>query len=48
VKTRDSIGLAASEVNGCNYCLAVRSFTAEQIAELSADGIILARKAHAL
>ena len=28
VKTRDSIGLAVSEVNGCNYCLAVHSFTA--------------------
>src|SRR5260370_550709 len=23
VKTRDSIGLAFSEVNGCNYCLTV-------------------------
>ena len=21
VRTRDSIGLAVSEVNGCNYCL---------------------------
>ena len=29
VKTRDSIGLAVSEVNGCNYCLTVHSFTAE-------------------
>ena len=28
VKTRDSIGLAVSEVNGCNYCLTVHSFTA--------------------
>ena len=27
VKTRDSIGLAVSEVNGCNYCLTVHSFT---------------------
>ncbi len=26
VKTRDGIGLAVSEVNGCNYCLAVHSF----------------------
>jgi AhpD family alkylhydroperoxidase len=30
VKTRDSIGLAVSEVNGCNYCLTVHSFTAER------------------
>ncbi|MFL6849692.1 MAG: carboxymuconolactone decarboxylase family protein [Sphingomicrobium sp.] len=44
VKTRDSIGLAVSEVNGCNYCLTVHSFTAEHMAKLSADEIILARK----
>jgi AhpD family alkylhydroperoxidase len=25
VKTRDSIGLAVSEVNGCNYCLTVHA-----------------------
>ncbi|NLS03633.1 peroxidase-related enzyme [Rhizobium sp. P32RR-XVIII] len=47
VKTRDSIGLAVSEVNGCNYCLTVHSFTAEHMARLSADDIILARKGHA-
>src|SRR5262245_13320891 len=37
VKTRDSIGLAVSEVNGCNYCLTVHSFTAEHVAKLPAD-----------
>jgi uncharacterized peroxidase-related enzyme len=47
VKTRDSIGLAVSEVNGCNYCLTVHSFTAERMAKLSADEIMLARKGHA-
>lgn len=47
VKTRDSIGLAVSEVNGCNYCLAVHSFAAEHMAKLPADEIILARKGHA-
>jgi uncharacterized peroxidase-related enzyme len=47
VKTRDSIGLAVSEVNGCNYCLRVHSFTAEHMAKLSAEDIILARKGHA-
>lgn len=47
VKTRDSIGLAVSEVNGCNYCLTVHSFTAEHMAKLSAHDIILARKGHA-
>ena len=47
VKTRDSIGLAVSEVNGCNYCLTVHSFTAEHMARLAADEIILARRGHA-
>ncbi|MGO4127770.1 carboxymuconolactone decarboxylase family protein [Inquilinus sp. YAF38] len=42
VKTRDSIGLAVSEVNGCNYCLTVHSFTAEHMAKLPADEIVLA------
>ena len=46
VKTRDSIGVALSEVNGCNYCLAVHSFGAKH-AKMSADDIILARKGHA-
>jgi uncharacterized peroxidase-related enzyme len=47
VKTRDSIGLAVSEVNGCDYCLTVHSFTAEHMAKLPADEIILARKGRA-
>lgn len=47
LKTRDSIGLAVSEVNGCNYCLGVHSFAAERMAKLPADEIILARKGHA-
>ncbi|MCR4470485.1 carboxymuconolactone decarboxylase family protein [Burkholderia sp. SCN-KJ] len=47
VKTRDSIGLAVSEVNGCNYCLTAHSFTAEHMAKLPADEIILARKGRA-
>lgn len=47
VKTRDSIGLAVSEVNGCNYCLTVHSFTAEHMAKLPGNEIILARKGHA-
>jgi len=47
VRTRDSIGLAVSEVNGCDYCLTVHSFTAEHMAKLPAEDIILARKGHA-
>jgi len=47
VKTRDSIGLAVSEVNGCNYCLTVHSFTAQHMAKLPNEDIILARQGHA-
>ena len=47
VKTRDSIGLVVSEINGCNYCLTVHSYTAEHMAKMPADEIILARKGHA-
>ena len=47
VKTRDSIGLAVSEVNGCDYCLTVHSFTAEHMAKMSPDEIVLARRGHA-
>jgi uncharacterized peroxidase-related enzyme len=34
-------------VNGCNYCLTVHSFTADHMAKLPANEIILARKGHA-
>jgi len=47
VKTRESIALAVSEANGCNYCLAVHSFGAEHGGKMQADEIILARKGHA-
>lgn len=47
VKTRDSIGLAVSEINGCNYCLTVHSYTAKHMAKLEDNEIILARKGHA-
>lgn len=46
VKTREVISLAVSEVNGCNYCLAVHSHAAA-MARLPADEIILARKGQA-
>ena len=47
VKTRDAIGLAVSEVNGCDYCLRLHSFMAEHMAKLTAEEIILARRGHA-
>jgi uncharacterized peroxidase-related enzyme len=46
LKTRELISLVVSEVNGCNYCLAVHSFAADK-AKLPADEIIFARKGHA-
>jgi uncharacterized peroxidase-related enzyme len=46
MKTRESIALAVSEVNSCNYCLGVHSLGAEH-ARMSADEIVLARKGHA-
>lgn len=46
LKTREIIGLAISEVNGCNYCLGSHSYAAN-MAKLPADEIILARKGHA-
>jgi uncharacterized peroxidase-related enzyme len=46
VKTRESISLVVSEVNGCNYCLAVHSFGARHV-KMSPDEVILARKGHA-
>ncbi|MEX6687954.1 carboxymuconolactone decarboxylase family protein [Danxiaibacter flavus] len=46
LKTREIIGLAVYEVNGCDYCLAVHSYAAS-MARLPADEIMLARKGHA-
>ncbi len=46
LKTRESISLGVSEVNGCNYCLGVHSHGAE-LAKMRADEIILARTGHA-
>src|SRR3979411_1050628 len=45
MKTREAISLIVSEVNGCNYCLAVHTYAAN-MAKLPADEIILARKGH--
>ena len=45
MKTREAISLIVSEVNGCNYCLAVHTYGAT-MAKLPANEIILARKGH--
>jgi uncharacterized peroxidase-related enzyme len=44
VKTRDGIALAVSEADGCDYCLAAHSFTAGNLAKISADEIELNRE----
>jgi uncharacterized peroxidase-related enzyme len=46
MKTREAISLIVSEVNGCNYCLAVHSYAAN-MAKMPAEEIILARKGRA-
>jgi uncharacterized peroxidase-related enzyme len=43
MKTREAISLIVSEVNGCNYCLAVHTYAAN-MAKMPAEEIILARK----
>lgn len=43
-RTRDSIALAVSEADGCNYCLAAHTFMAGNFAKMSADEIALNRK----
>lgn len=47
IKTREAVSLVVSEVNGCNYCLAVHSFGADR-AKLSADDVLLARQGRAI
>ncbi|MBF4991843.1 carboxymuconolactone decarboxylase family protein [Methylophilus sp. QUAN] len=43
MKTREAISLIVSEVNGCNYCLAVHTYAANLV-KMPAEEIILARK----
>lgn len=43
IKTREAISLIVSEVNGCNYCLAVHTYAAN-LAKMPTEEIILARK----
>ena len=42
--TRHAVALAASEVNGCNYCLAVHSQMAAKVGQLSSGEITLLRE----
>lgn len=43
VKTRDSIALAVSQADGCEYCLAAHSYFAANFAKLSAEEIAMNR-----
>ena len=42
-RTRHSIALAVSQANGCDYCLAIHTFTSSEFGGMSSDDIDLAR-----
>lgn len=43
VKTRESIALATSQANGCDYCLAAHAYVARTFASMSAGEVALNR-----
>jgi uncharacterized peroxidase-related enzyme len=42
-KTRHTIALAVSEANGCDYCLAIHTYSSSRYGGMSSDDIDLAR-----
>jgi uncharacterized peroxidase-related enzyme len=42
-RTRHSIALAASQANGCEYCLAIHTYTSSEFGGMASDDIDLAR-----
>jgi uncharacterized peroxidase-related enzyme len=42
-RTRHSIALAVSQSNGCNYCLAIHTYTSSEFGGMSSEDIDLAR-----
>jgi uncharacterized peroxidase-related enzyme len=42
-KTRHSVALAVSEVNGCDYCLAMHAYVSSEFGRMSGDDIALGR-----
>jgi len=42
-RTRHSIALAVSQSNGCDYCLAIHTYTSSEYGGMSSDDIDLAR-----
>jgi uncharacterized peroxidase-related enzyme len=42
-KTRHTIALAVSEANGCDYCLAIHTYSSSELGGMSSDDIDLAR-----
>jgi uncharacterized peroxidase-related enzyme len=42
-KTRHSIALAVSEANGCDYCLAIHTYSSSELGDMSGEDIDLAR-----
>jgi uncharacterized peroxidase-related enzyme len=43
-RTRESVALAVSQANGCDYCLAAHSYLATRFAKATDDDIALARE----
>lgn len=46
VKTRESIALATSEANGCDYCIAAHAYVANAFASMSVEEIAFNRSGH--
>lgn len=42
-KTRHTIALAVSEANGCDYCLAIHTYSSSELGGMSSEDIELAR-----
>ncbi|MEU1600939.1 carboxymuconolactone decarboxylase family protein [Streptomyces sp. NPDC005708] len=42
-KTRDTIALAVSQANGCDYCLAMHTYVSSELGGMSSDDIDLAQ-----
>src|SRR3954452_8381907 len=47
-KTRHTIALAVSEANGCDYCVAIHTYSSSELGGMSSDDIDLARSGSSL
>lgn len=47
-KTRHTIALAVSEANGCDYCLALHTYSSSELGGMSSEDIALARSGRSI